>query len=150
MTDSKVLVPSHMQSHNPLSVALIAVGGNRKTRRKPTLKRGQAPTSSAHDRHLGVKCLAQGHKVAAAGFEPTTIRSVGECSTNWATTPLFYSTTFIALISVLFTVELYTINILHGECVPGRTKCIGSKQVKYLISHLSLDIYLLYYSNPIL
>ena len=87
LTDSKALDPIHIQSHNPFTNYLIAVGGNPSTGRKPMLKRGQVPTSSTHDRHLGVKCLAQGHKVTAGGFEPTTNRSVGECSTNLATTP---------------------------------------------------------------
>ena len=38
LMDCKVLDPSHIQSHSPLTICLIAVGGNRSTRRKPTLK----------------------------------------------------------------------------------------------------------------
>ena len=38
LTDSKALDPSCIQSHSPLTICLIAVGGNRSARRKPTLK----------------------------------------------------------------------------------------------------------------
>ena len=38
LTDSKALDPSHIQSHSPLTICLIAVGGNRSARGKPTLK----------------------------------------------------------------------------------------------------------------
>ena len=62
LTDSKALVPSHIQSGNNLTVYLIAVGGNRNTRRKPTLKRGQVPTSSAHDRHWELSVLPKDTK----------------------------------------------------------------------------------------
>ena len=36
--NSKALDPCHIQSHRPLTICLIAVGGNRSARRKPILK----------------------------------------------------------------------------------------------------------------
>ena len=36
LTDSKALDPTYIQSHCPLTICLIAVGGNRSARRKPT------------------------------------------------------------------------------------------------------------------
>ena len=38
LTDSKALDPSRIQSRSPLTICLTAVGRNRSTRRKPTLK----------------------------------------------------------------------------------------------------------------
>ena len=37
MTDSKMLDPCRIQSHSPLTICLIAVGGNRSARMNPTL-----------------------------------------------------------------------------------------------------------------
>ena len=80
LTDSKVLDPCRIQSHSPLTICLIAVGGSRSARRKPTLKSqsGTIPhipviiywwnprtyiviiyqwNSSAHGRHCLSVCL---------------------------------------------------------------------------------------------
>ena len=81
LTDSKALDPSRIQSHSPLTICLIAVGGNRSAWRKPTLKRrsGTIPcipvmnphayiamiywwNSSAHGRHWELSVLRKDTK----------------------------------------------------------------------------------------
>ena len=43
LTDFKALNPCHIQSHSPLTICLIAVGGNRSAQRKPMLKSRSGP-----------------------------------------------------------------------------------------------------------
>ena len=56
LTDSKVLDPSRMQSPRPLTICLLAVGGNRSARRKPTLK-SRSVTVFSPWQALGVSVL---------------------------------------------------------------------------------------------
>ena len=58
LTDSKALGIVRVQSCCQLSVYLLNMGGKCSTGRKPKLKKGQVPTSSASKRHLGIKCFA--------------------------------------------------------------------------------------------
>ena len=103
----KVLDPCSIQSHSPLTICFIAVGGNQSAWRKPMLNSWSRaiPHSSygilveptyiyRYDilmelfspwQALGVKSLAHRHKVAVTRFEPTLAqanRLMGKHSTN--------------------------------------------------------------------
>ena len=108
LTDSKALDPSRIQSHSPLTICLIAVGGNWLARRKPARPEEThaeepvrqhstygsydilvEPTyvyiamiyqwkSSAYGRHWELSVLPKDTKGAVMGLEPTSQQVNGQ------------------------------------------------------------------------